>query len=157
MTEQLPAPTIEPTPAVDPAEEKRKRLVRVAAVSAAVVVVVIVVALVVLAYQNPDATRTTRDIAIIAVAALSVVISIAVVALLYQVTMLTLLLRTEIKPLLESTNKTMDTLRGTAAFMSDNVVQPTIKVASAFAGVQRAFESLTGIRSSVNPKQRKEQ
>ncbi len=156
MAEQLSPPTTEPTPTVDPAEQRRRRLIQVGLIAAAVVIVALIVGSVILAYQYPEGTRVARDLAIILVAFLSAAISIMVILLLYQVTMLTLLLRDEIKPLLISINETMNTLRGTAAFMSDNVVQPTIKVASAFAGVQRAFESLTGIRSSVNPKQRKE-
>jgi hypothetical protein len=40
--------------------------------------------------------------------------------------------------------------------MSENVVQPTIKVASTLSGVWSALETLAGIRSSVQPKQRKE-
>jgi K+ transporter len=87
---------------------------------------------------------------------LSIVIGAVMIVLLYQVTMLTLLMRDEIKPLLESINETMNTVRGTAVFMSDNLVQPTIGVASAMSGVKRVFDSLTGIRSAVNPKQRKE-
>ena len=157
MAEQLPPPTTEATPAPDPAQARRKRLIQVGLIAAAVVIIALIVGGVVLAYQHPAGTRVARDLAIILVALLSVAISIMVILLLYQVTMLTLLLRDEIKPLLESINVTTNTLRGTAAFMSDNVVQPTIKVAGAFAGVQRALKSLTGIRSSVNPKQRKEQ
>ena len=94
--------------------------------------------------------------AIIFLAFLSIVIGAMLVALLYQVTMLTLLLRDEVKPLLESINETMNTVRGTAVFMSNNVVEPTIKVASTLSGVWRTFETLAGIRSSVQPKQRKE-
>jgi hypothetical protein len=157
MAEQLPARTTEPAPTADPAQERRRRLIQIGLIAAAVVIVVLIVGGVILAYQHPEGTRVARDLAIILVAVLSVAISSMVILLLYQVMMLTLLLRDEIKPLLESINETMNTLRGTAAFVSDNVVQPTIKVSSAFAGVQRALKSLTGIRSSVNPKQRKEQ
>jgi hypothetical protein len=156
MAEQLAPPTIEPTPAPDPAQDRRRRLIQAGLIAAAVVIVVVIVGGVILAYQHPEGTRVARDLAIILVAVLSIAISIMVILLLYQVTMLTLLMRDEIKPLLKSINETTNTLRGTAVFMSDNVIQPTIKVSSAFAGIQRAIESLTGIRSSVNPKQRKE-
>jgi hypothetical protein len=156
MAEQLSPPATQPTPVPNPAQERRKRLMKGALIAAAVLIVVVVVGLVVLAYQHPEGARVTRDIAIIFLAFLSVGISIMVILLLYQVTMLTLLMRDEIKPLLESINETMNTVRGTAAFMSDHIAQPTIQVASAFTGVRRVFEVLAGIRSSINPKQRKE-
>jgi hypothetical protein len=156
MTEQLPPPPAETTTTPDPVQVRRKRLITFGLIAAGVLIIALIVGLVIMAYQHPAGTQIARDLAIIALAALSVVISIMVILLLYQVTMLTLLLRDEIKPLLESINETMNTVRGTAVFMSDNIVQPTIKAASAFAGVRRTLAALMGIRSAVNPKQRKE-
>lgn len=164
MAEQLPtpaseaAPTTEATPPVSAREQRRRKLI----LGGAIVGGVLIVALLLLATwlavqpQNQDYTRGLRDVAIIFLAFVSLVIGGMMVALLYQVAMLTLMMRDEIKPLLESINETMNTVRGTAAFMSDNIVEPTIKAASALAGVRRVFESLAGIRSSFKPKRRKE-
>lgn len=167
MAEQLPTPTTKETPAAQPApatppldaEEQRKRkLFLYAAIAVGVVILILLIVAIVWAVQpqNQVVTRGVRDVAIIFLAFLSIVIGAMLVALLYQVTMLTLLLRDEIKPLLESVNETMNTVRGTTMFMSENVVQPTIKVASALSGVRRTIEVLAGIRASVQPKQRKE-
>jgi hypothetical protein len=165
MAEQLSAPKTEATPttgapSADADELRKSQRQRQLVLGGAIVLVVLILVVLIggsyAAYQNPDGARTTRDIAIIVLAALSIVISVLMILLLYQMTMLTLMMRDEIKPLLESINETMNTVRGTAVFMSDNVVQPTINVASTLAGVRRAFESLAGIRSSVQPKQRKE-
>ena len=163
MAEQL-APTTEETPtapATPPlsAKELRKRRLFIYGSIAGLVVVLILLVIATLWAIQPDnqpITRGLRDVAIIFLAFLSVVIGAMLVALLYQVTMLTLLLRDEIKPLLESVNETMNTVRGTTVFMSENVVEPTIKVASTLSGVWRTFEVLAGIRASVQPKQRKE-
>lgn len=146
------------TPPLSPEEQRKRKWMQVGFIALAVVIVVIVVGLSVLAIQpqNEDTTRRVRDLAIIFLAILSVGTSLLMIILLWQVTLLTLMMRDEIKPLLESINETMNTVRGTAVFMSDNLVQPTIKAASAFAGVRRVFESLAGIQSSVKPKQRKE-
>ncbi len=95
---------------------------------------------------HPAGTATTRDIMIIFMAVVSLGIGIALIALIYQIAMLTSLLRNEIKPLIESANETMDTLRGTTAFMSQNVVEPTIKASSAVAGVQRMLKVLFDLR-----------
>jgi hypothetical protein len=91
---------------------------------------------------EPQFTAKLRDIAIIALAGMLFVIALAMVVLIYQLAMLTVLLRDEIKPLMKSANETADTLRGTAAFMSEHVVEPTIKASSAIAGVQRILEVL---------------
>jgi uncharacterized membrane protein len=164
MAEQLPTPTTEAmpqTPATPPisSEEQRKRnLIRAALIALAVVVVVGLIALAFLGIQpqNQEYTRGVRDVMIIAMAVLSVFISVLLILLVYQLMMLTFLLRDEIKPMLESINETMNTVRGTTAFMSNNIVEPTIKFASTLSGVWRTLETLAGIRSSVQPKQRKE-
>jgi len=163
MAEQL-APTTEETPtapATPPLSAKqlrRRRLILYGSIAGLVVILILLVIATLWAIQpdNQPITRGLRDVAIIFLAFLSVVIGAMLVALLYQVTMLTLLLRDEIKPLLESVNETMNTVRGTTVFMSENVVEPTIKVASTLSGMWRTFEVLAGIRASVQPKQRKE-
>ena len=156
MAEQLPEPITEAAPPpVSAREQRQRRLVLWGAIGAGVLIIVLLF----LATwwgvqpQNQAYTRGLRDVALIFLAFLSIVIGGLMVALLYQVTMLTLLMRNEVKPMLESIQETMNTVRGTTAFMSNNIVEPTIKAASALAGVRRIFESVAGIRSSVNPKQ----
>lgn len=95
---------------------------------------------------EPQITAKLRDIAIIALAAMLLVIALAMVVLIYQLAMLTVLLRDEIKPLVESANDTVNALRGTATFMSAHVVEPTIKVSSTVAGVQRILQVLLDLR-----------
>jgi len=162
MAEQLPMPTTGETPTAQAApsakELRKRRLIMYGSIAVLVLVLILLVVAIIWAVQpqNQEVTRGVRDVAIIFLAFLSIAIGAMLVALLYQVTMLTLLVRDEVKPLLESVNETMNTVRGTTAFMSDNVVQPTIKVASALSGVRRTLEVLAGIRASVQPKQRKE-
>lgn len=162
MAEQPPMLTTGETPtaqAAPSAEELRKRrLIMYGSIAALVLILILLVVATIWAVQpqNQQVTRGVRDVAIIFLAFLSIVIGAMLAALLYQVTMLTLLVRDEVKPLLESVNETMNTVRGTTAFMSDSVVQPTIRVASAFSGVRRTLEALAGIRASGQPKQRKE-
>jgi len=162
MAEQLPAPTTEATPTVEAtpsADELRKRrLILGLSIAGLVVILALLILATIWAVQpqNQGVTRGLRDVAIIFLAFLSIVIGAMLVALLYQVTMLTLLVRDEVKPMLESINETMNTVRGTTVFMSNNIVDPTIKVASTLSGVWRTLETLAGIRSSVQPKQRKE-
>jgi cytochrome c biogenesis protein CcdA len=154
MTEPLAPPTTQASPPPGAEQTRQRRLVLAIAIVLVVLLLAVLIGGTIFALTgSEEALRRLRDWSIVLVAVLSIVMGIALVALLYQVTMLTLLLRDEIKPLLESVNETMNTVRGTAMFMSDNVAQPTIQVASTFAGVRRAMEALAGIRSSVKPKQ----
>jgi hypothetical protein len=96
--------------------------------------------------NNPPLAATLRDIFIIALALESVIIGLVLLLLVLQITRLINLLQDEIKPILESTNQTVSTLRGTTTFMSEKVVEPVVKLSSYVAGTRRAVEILTGIR-----------
>ncbi len=90
--------------------------------------------------NNPDQTETIRDIVIIFMAVESLVIGLVLIILIVQLAQLTTLLRNEVKPILDSTNETLGTVRGTTAFLSDNLVKPVVRVNSAVAALRRAFE-----------------
>ena len=64
------------------------------------------------------------------------IIGLVLVILVVQLAQLTNLLQTEIKPILDSTNDTVSTLRGTAKFLSDNLNEPVIKLNEYLAGLQ---------------------
>jgi hypothetical protein len=70
--------------------------------------------------------------------------SILLAVLLFQLQSLTVLLRDEIQPILESINQTTSTVRGTTTFVSDTVVSPVIKVAGYVSGVRQASRVLFG-------------
>ena len=85
---------------------------------------------------------TIRDVAIIVVAAMSIVAGLLLIVLILEVRSLARLLRQETKPILDSAQKTMGTVQGTAGFVSDNFVAPFIRLASLLAGVQTAVQFL---------------
>ena len=97
--------------------------------------------------KNPGQTETIRDIMIIFMAFVALIIGFALVILLVQLARLTNLLRYEIGPILEATNETIGSLRGTTRFLSDNLVSPVVKANSTFAAVRRAFELIDFRRS----------
>jgi hypothetical protein len=90
--------------------------------------------------QDESLTRTMRDLFIILLALEFLVIGAAMVVLLLQVARLTLLLEMEIRPMLENANETLDTLRGTALFLNETLVEPVIRLQSSLAGLQRILE-----------------
>jgi hypothetical protein len=83
-----------------------------------------------------------RDIAIIVVALESIIIGVLMAILVIQVIRLIRLLQEEILPVINSTKETVGTVRGTANFMADNLVQPVIKAGGIAAGVNRSMRTL---------------
>jgi len=123
-------------------------------VAVLLVVLAIVAALVVLAVRNPTHTQTFRDIAIIALAAESGLVGLALIVLIVQVARLTNMLEYEIKPILENTSDAVKTVRGTAAFMSEHMVSPVIRVSSYASGFGRlagAVGRLFALGSKASP------
>jgi hypothetical protein len=90
--------------------------------------------------KDAAATAQIRDIFIIFMALESLVIGVALVVLIIQVASLINLLRNEVRPILEATIETVSTLRGTTAFLSENLVEPVIKLNTYLAGLQRVIE-----------------
>ncbi len=88
-----------------------------------------------------------RDIAIIIVALETIIINVLLAVLVIQIIRLIRLLRNEILPIIGSTQETMGTVRGTATFVSDHVVQPVVKVSSYAAGVRRGVTTLLRLKS----------
>lgn len=93
-------------------------------------------------YQDAMTTAKIRDIFIIFMAFESLVIGVALVILIIQVASLINLLQNEVKPILDATNETINTLRGTTTFLSENLVEPVIKLNSYLAGIQRVLKLL---------------
>lgn len=100
----------------------------------------IVTGIVFLTRAGSEATAQVRDIFIILIALESIVIGAALVVLVVQIASLINLLQNEIKPILESTSETVNTLKGTSAFLSDNLAKPVIKLNSSMAGMRKILE-----------------
>lgn len=81
-------------------------------------------------------TEKIRDVFIIFMALESMVIGLALIILIVQLAQLSNLLQNEVKPILDSTQETVSTLRGTTRFLSDNLVEPVIKLNQYLAGLQ---------------------
>lgn len=95
---------------------------------------------------NPSTpTERIRDIMIIFMALEFMILGLSLVILIIQLAALINLLQNEIKPILESTNETANTLRGTAIFLSDNLTEPVIKINEYVFALYRLFE-LIGIK-----------
>jgi len=103
--------------------------------------------------QPPTTAEKIRDIFIIFMALESLILMFTLVILIIQMSVLINLLQNEIRPILQSTNETVSTLRGTANFLSDNIAEPVIKANEYFAGFQQLV-ALIGIARSRRNKQK---
>jgi len=93
-----------------------------------------------LATTDIENTSRIRDIFIIFMALESLVIGAALIVLIIQLATLINLFQNEIKPILESTNEAVDTLRGTTRFISNNLVEPILKLNEYLAGFKRLID-----------------
>jgi predicted tellurium resistance membrane protein TerC len=136
----LPA---EPPPENLTAEElKRQRLILIGVIIAAVVLIILIIASIWFLLQPTTDTAKIKDVFIIFMALQSLFLGIILVVLIIQLARLINLLQNDIKPILDSTNETVSTLRGTTAFLSENVVEPVIKMNEYMAGIMKALAVL---------------
>lgn len=87
---------------------------------------------------------SVRDVAIIVLAIESIVIGGLLIFLIIQLQRLIKMLREEIKPVIDSTNETVSTVRGTTTFVSEHLVSPIIRATSFLSGAKRVVQVLTG-------------
>jgi hypothetical protein len=147
-----------------PAERRAKRLLTFGLIGAGLFLVSLVVLLVVLsvdAYQaaysgtgpSPGAVVVglLRDAAIVFVAFETLLIGVLLIVLMWQMQSLVVLLRDEIKPMLEAANDTLATVRGTTQFVGHNVVSPVIKWSGYLSGLRRIVREIGGLRENMEP------
>lgn len=110
-----------------------------------ILVIILLVALVAggvfLLARSPDGTTAkVRDIFIIFMALESLVLGVGLIVLILQLATLINLLQNEIKPILDTTSETVNHLRGTTQFLSNNLVEPVLKMNEYLAGLKKIFE-----------------
>lgn len=113
---------------------------------AVAIIVGIIVGIFFLARSDLATTGKVRDIFIIFMALEFLVVGVALIVLMVQLATLINLLQNEIKPILTSTNETISTLRGTAAFLSNNLVEPVIRMNEYLAAIKRLLDILHLVR-----------
>jgi len=125
-------------------DQKMKRIMIGVIVGAVILLILLGVAIFFL-LQPGTPTDRIRDIFIIVVALESLVIGVALIVLVLQLASLINLLQNEIRPILNATTETVNTLRGTAEFLGESVVEPVIKLNGYMAGLYRMLE-LMGVK-----------
>ena len=70
------------------------------------------------------------------------VIGLGLILLAWQLFSLMRMLREEVKPMLESTQDTLSTVKGTTSFLSETVIIPFVKAASYGVALSRVLRYL---------------
>ncbi len=133
-TSETPTYPALPEPATQPVAEKNRLWLYILI---GVVVVGLFGAAIYFLLQPATPTDKIRDVFIIFMALESLLIGVVLVILVIQLATLINLLQHEIKPIINSTNETVNTLRGTITFLSNNVSEPIIKMNEYLAGLKR--------------------
>ena len=145
-TEPPTPPPLTPEQLAEIREQERKQKQMMAGIIAIIVLLVALLGVAIYFLLQPNTpTDKIRDVFIIVVALETLVIGVALVVLIVQLASLINLLQNEVRPILNATSEAVNTLRGTAEFLGENVVEPVIKLNGYLAGLKRMLE-LMGIK-----------
>ena len=139
-----PTPALETPP--DPEAIKNQRRIVIGVSIGAVVLIALLVLAIWGLTRDAATTAVIRDIFIIFMAVESLLIGLTLVILIIQLARLINLLQNEIKPILDSTNETVSTMRGTVNFLSDNLTEPVMKLNEYFAAFSEIGKFIRSIR-----------
>lgn len=137
-----------PTPSADAETQKTQQKVRIWLIVLVAVLIVLLLgtAIFFLFRANPAVTTQIRDIFIIVLSLEFMVLGAALVILVIQLAKLINLLQNEVKPILDATTETVNTLKGTTSFLSENLVEPVIKLNGYMAGLKKALDLMNIFR-----------
>ena len=110
------------------------------AIAGAILLLALLITVVIYLALPDTNTERIRDIMIIVMALEFMFLGVALLVLIVQLATLLNLLQNEIIPIVESTNETANTLRGTTVFLSENLTEPVIKLNQYLAGLMRLTE-----------------
>jgi hypothetical protein len=140
INSQLPPPQSYEA-GVSPEQLRQQRAIVIGIVVIGLVLLTIIVLVTVgMLRMEAETTAKIADIFIVFMALESLIIGLVLIILIIQLARLINLLQHEIKPIVESTNETVSTLRGTTQFISDNLSEPLIKINEYLAGLSEFFK-----------------
>ena len=138
-SEIVPNPQLQESTTTPEADGRSKRIMTIIIIGVVVLLALLGIAIFFL-LQPGTPTDRIRDVFIIVVALESLVIGVALIILIVQLASLINLLQNEVRPILNATSETVNTLRGTVEFLGENMVEPVIKLNGYLAGMSRVIE-----------------
>lgn len=140
VTPALQAATPETQPSPQPEQTTNVKTQIGIIVGIVVILGLLITGIVLLATAEQSTTTRVRDIFIIFMALESLVIGVALIILIVQLATLTNLIQNEIRPILKNTTETINNLKGTTAFITEQMVEPVIKLNEYLAGLKKLFD-----------------
>ena len=138
-----PTQVVDSVPLLPSGAPIKKKATTWPVIAGALVLLALVVGFVILMMATgSENVGKIRDIFIIFMALESLIIGIVLVILIIQLAVLINLIQNEIKPILQATNETVSTLKGTTTFISNNLTEPVIKLNEYLAGFGKLVEVL---------------
>lgn len=126
-------------------EKKQKKSNPVILIICIVLVLITAALVYLMAISSPESSAKLRDIFVVVYALETVVIAVALVVLICQVAQLINLTKNEVSPILKTTRETVNNVKGTVAFLGNNLVEPTIKANSTAAGVSKVVTTIASL------------
>lgn len=135
----LPPPSQQTVGGTESGKSSRGTIIVLAVVAVIIIALVIVAAVLLLRADNATTGRV-RDVFIIFMAVESLVLGVAMIILIIQLATLINMLQNDLKPIVRSTSETVNTLKGTVAFLSENLAQPVITLNAYLAGIKQFLD-----------------
>jgi hypothetical protein len=101
------------------------------------------------AQTTAPGVQVIRDLLIIVVTLEVIVVGAAFIVFLIQVARLVNLISNEVEPLIEATSDTVNTVRGTAVFLSKNLVEPVVSMNSTLRGLAKVAGDVDALRKAA--------
>jgi hypothetical protein len=96
------------------------------------------------------AVEVVRDLFVIVLALSMILIMVALTVLLIQVARFVNLMTNEISPIIDTASDTVNTVRGTAEFLSRHVTEPVVSTAGALGGIAKVVGDVDALRKAAN-------
>jgi hypothetical protein len=137
----LPDPSVPPIEPISPETKGSNNKLAIYLIIGGVVILgLIVLGAVLLSGMDANGTGKVRDIFLIFMSVEFLIVGVALVVLIVQLASLINLLNNEVRPILKSTTETVNNLKGTTQFLSDNMVEPVIKLNEYLAGLKKLLD-----------------
>lgn len=131
----------------------KKIVILAAGVLGGLIILLFILGLLLALFSDVEATapriQIIRDIFFIVLGLEFILIIIALAVLILQIARLINLLQNEIKPILDNTQDTVNSAKGTVEFVSSNVTRPIVRAGGFVAGTSVLIRELGGIRRAI--------
>ena len=114
-----------------------------------IILVTAAILLAIYAETTAPGVEVIRDLMIIALTLELIVIGAALTVFIVQVARFVNLLNNEVQPIITSTQDTINTVRGTAIFLSKNVSEPIIQASATLRGIGKVLDDIDAISKAV--------